>query len=158
MFFDDPVGAFGNLRRAMRPGGSLHVIAWRSAADNPFMTAAERTAAPLLPELPPRQVDGPGQFAFGDASRVRQILEESGWTEISIRPLDVECTFPASSLERYITRLGQVGLILESADQTTRARVTDALRAAFAPYVNGDAVRFTAACWSIGARAPVAVA
>src|SRR5438270_1708240 len=47
MFFDDPVGAFANLRRAARDGAELRCIAWRSAAENPFMTTAERAAAPL---------------------------------------------------------------------------------------------------------------
>ena len=44
----------------------LRFIAWRSAAENPFMTTAERAAAPLLPNLPARRPDAPGQFAFAD--------------------------------------------------------------------------------------------
>jgi ubiquinone/menaquinone biosynthesis C-methylase UbiE len=48
MFFDDPVGAFTNLRNAAAAGGALRLIAWRGPADNPFMTTAERAAAPLL--------------------------------------------------------------------------------------------------------------
>ena len=50
MFFTDPVAAFANLRRATRPGGRLRFAAWRGAAENPFMTVAERAASPLLPE------------------------------------------------------------------------------------------------------------
>jgi SAM-dependent methyltransferase len=153
MFFDDPVRAFANLRRASRPGGALQAIAWRSAAENPFMTAAERAAAPLLPDLPPRRPDAPGQFAFADAARVQTILEASGWGEIAIDPIDVECRFPESELLRYVTRLGPVGLALQNADEATRAAVIDAVRAAFQPFVDGDEVRFVAACWMIGARA-----
>ena len=66
MFFDDSVRAFANLRRAASDGAELHVIAWRSAAENPFMTTAERAAAPLLPDMPARRPDAPGQFAFAD--------------------------------------------------------------------------------------------
>jgi len=86
MFFADPVAAFANLRRAGRSGAALRFFAWRSAADNPFMTTAERAAAPLLPAFPPRQPDAPGQFAFADAARVERILAESGWADIEIRP------------------------------------------------------------------------
>jgi ubiquinone/menaquinone biosynthesis C-methylase UbiE len=64
MFFDDPVRAFVNLRRAAANNAALQFIAWRSAAENPFMTTAERAAAPLLPNLAARQLDAPGQFAF----------------------------------------------------------------------------------------------
>jgi hypothetical protein len=70
MFFNDPVQAFANLRRAATDDGALRVIAWRSAAENPFMTAGLREAVPLLPDLSPPAADGPGQFAFADPQRV----------------------------------------------------------------------------------------
>ncbi len=154
MFFDDPVRAFANLRWAATNGAELRLIAWRSAAENPFMTAAERAAAPLLPNLPARRPSAPGQFAFADRRRVCSILEESGWAEIDIQPIDVACVLPEQELARYVTRLGPVGLVLEDADDRTRTRVADAVRAAFDPYVHGTEVRFTAACWMVAARAP----
>jgi len=116
MFFDDPVAAFANLRRAATGDATLRLVAWRSAADNPFMTAAERAAAPLLPNLPTRNPDGPGQFAFADAARVRAIFDQSGWTGIDIQPIDVECAFPARELDSYLTRLGPVGRVLQDGD------------------------------------------
>jgi SAM-dependent methyltransferase len=153
MFFDDPVKAFANLRRAARSGATLRCIVWRSPADNPFMTTAERAAAPLLPELPPRRPDGPGQFALADADRVAAILRESGWTGAEIRPLDVPCALPEAGLARYIAQMGPVGKILQEADDGTRARVVEAVRPAFEPFVHGNQVRFTAACWMVTARA-----
>jgi len=153
MFFDSPVQAFENLRHAARNGAALRVIAWRSAAENPFMTTAERAAAPLLPNLPPRQPGAPGQFAFADRQRVSSILEESGWAGIDIRPVDVECAMPESDLIGYITRLGPVGLVLQDAGERVRTQVIEAVRTAFAPYVHGTEVRFTAAGWMIGAQA-----
>ncbi|MCY1500454.1 Ubiquinone/menaquinone biosynthesis C-methyltransferase UbiE [compost metagenome] len=154
MFFTDPVAAFANLRRAAKAGAVLRCIAWRSAADNPFMTTAERAAAPLLPTLPPRQPGAPGQFAFGDRQRVQSILDESGWGDIDIEPVDVECTLPAEALERYFTSLGPVGLALQGVDAATRDAVIAAVRPAFAPYVQGETVSYTAACWMISASAP----
>jgi SAM-dependent methyltransferase len=154
MFFDDPVRAFANLRRAAKDGAELRFIAWRSAAENPFMTTAERAAAPLLPNLPARRPGAPGQFAFADRRRVCTILEESGWAEIDIRPIDVACALPEKELVRYLSRLGPVGLILQEADNQTRAQVIETVRPAFDPYVQGADVRFTAACWMVGARAP----
>jgi len=152
MFFDDPVRAFANLRRAGRSGAELRCIAWRSAAENPFMTMAERTAAPLLPNLPPRKPDAPGQFAFANGERVHGILKDSGWTAIDLQRLDVECSFPEQELVRYLTRLGPVGLALQDADDEVRARVIEAVRPAFDPFVHGADVRFVAACWMISAR------
>ena len=153
MFFDDPVRAFANLRRAARDDAELRFIAWRSAAENPFMTTAERAAAPLLPNLPARRPDAPGQFAFADRRRVTPILEESGWAEIDIRPIDIACTLPEKALVRYLTSLGPVGLILQEADDRTRTQVVETVRAAFDPYVHRAEVRFTTACWMVSARA-----
>ena len=152
MFFDDVVRAFENLRRAARAGGELRFIAWRSPEENPFMTAAERAAAPLLPNLPPRQPNEAGQFGFADAQRVRSILEKSGWREIEIQAIDMPCTLPEKELTRYGTRFGPVGRVLQEADPQIRVQVASVVRAAFDPYVHGAQARFTGACWLVGAR------
>jgi SAM-dependent methyltransferase len=153
MFFDDPIRAFSNLWRATTPDGAIRFIAWRSAAENPFMTAAERAAAPLLPDLPPRRPDVPGQFAFADGERVARILDASGWVDVDVRPLDVACTLSEADLRAYVARVGPVGMALQDADAETRARVLDAILPAFDPYVVGAEVRFTAACWLVGGQA-----
>jgi SAM-dependent methyltransferase len=153
MFFDDPVRAFANLRRAAQDDAALRFVAWRSAEENPFMTTAERAAAPLLPNLPARRPDAPGQFGLADARRVRRILEESGWADVDIRPIDAACTLPEPELVAYFTGLGPVGLALPEADERTRAEVVETVRAAFDPYVDGSEVRFTATCWMVGAEA-----
>jgi SAM-dependent methyltransferase len=154
MFFDDSVRAFANLRRAARADSQLRCIVWRSPEENPFMTTAERAAAPLLPSVPPRVPDAPGQFGFANAQRVRRILEESGWVEIDIQPIDVECTMPASELTRYAARFGPLGRVLDEADERTRDRVVKTVRTAFEPFVHGTEVRYNAACWMLSAGVP----
>ena len=154
MFFDDPVAAFANLGQAARPGARLHFTAWRSADENPFMTTAERAAAPLLPELPTRRPGAPGQFAFADRERVAAILRDSGWTGIEIEPVDFTCTMPTQELPNYIRWMGPVGQVLQKADDATRDRVGGAVRAAFESFVHGVEVRFTAACWSVTTLKP----
>lgn len=146
MFFDDPVAAFTNLRSAAK---HLRVIVWRSAEENPFMTAAEEAAKSLI-HIPPRETHA-GQFAFGDPERVRTILEESGWMEIVLDRLDVECAMPASALETYFTRLGPTAIALQDADEATKQRVIEGVRPAFDPFVDGDTIRYTAACWLVRA-------
>ncbi|WP_435106490.1 class I SAM-dependent methyltransferase [Arhodomonas sp. AD133] len=153
MFFDDPVAAFVNLRRAASAGTGLCCIAWRSPAENPFMTTAERAAEPLLPGVSRRVPNEPGQFAFADHARVQDILTRGGWQAIDVAPIDVSCAFPASELDLYVSRLGPVGRALRGVDEKDRARVIETVRPAFEPYIHGAEVRFTAACWTIRARA-----
>lgn len=153
MFFSDAVAAFANLRAAATAGAPLRSVVWRSAAENPFMTAAEGAAAPLLPELPPRRPGEPGQFAFADRDHVRRVLEQAGWSDIEIQPIDIACAMPEPALLPYVSQLGPVGRALQQADDALRTRVMAAVRPAFDAYVHGDEVRFVAACWMIGARA-----
>ncbi len=152
MFFEDSVRAFANLRHAASDDAEMRFIVWRSPAENPFMTTAERAAAPLLPNMPPRRPAAPGQFAFADQRRVNRILEDSGWAEIDIRPIDIPCSFPEKDLVRYLTRLGPVGQILQETDERTRTQVMESVCTAFDPYVHGSEMRFTAACWMLCAR------
>ncbi|AUX42500.1 SAM-dependent methyltransferase [Sorangium cellulosum] len=153
MFFDDPAAAFANIRRAARRNAKLSFVAWRSPAENPFMTAAARAAAPLLPHLPAPDPDAPGQFAFADRDRVQRILDVSGWTAVDIRPIEVPSGVAEKDLLAYVTKLGPVGLALRDEDEPTRARTVEAVRAAFEPYVRDGAASFTAACWLVSARA-----
>ncbi|MFF6879136.1 class I SAM-dependent methyltransferase [Streptomyces sp. NPDC012474] len=156
MFFNDPVRAFTNLRSTVRDGAGLRCVVWRGPEENPFMTTAERAAAPFLPDLPARRPDQPGQFAFADPERVHRILAESSWAGIDIQPLDVVCGLPESDLVTYFTRLGPLGTVLPGADERTRAEIVEAVRTAFAPFVQGTQVRYTAACWMVSARAAAA--
>lgn len=146
MFFSDPVAAFANLRRAAEPGAGLAMISWRSISENPFMTVAERAAAPYLPDLPKRG-GGPGQFAFADRDHVHGILDAAGWTDVSSDALDMPCAFPATALDTYLSLMGPVGQMLAKSDEATRERVISAIRDGFSEYTAGPDIQFTAACW-----------
>ena len=96
MFFEDLVRAFANLRTRRAPtAASLRSSPGASPEENPFMTAAERAAAPLLPNIPPRRAGCAGAVRV---SRIRAGSAPS-WSgaagrDIDIRPLDVVCTLP----------------------------------------------------------------
>lgn len=153
MFFADPVAAFANLHRASSAGANLCCMVFRAPAENPFMTAAERAVAPLLPELPPRVPNAPGQFAFADATRVQSLLRSAGWRDVALNRIDVPCTFPAEDLQKYFTRLGPVSQVLQKVDAARREEIVAAARRGFEPFVQGKDVRFIAACWEISAHA-----
>lgn len=154
MFFADPVAAFVNLRLAARPGGVLRFAAWRDTVENPFMIAAEEAARPLLSGLAPRRPEEPGQFAFAERDRVFSVLKDSGWAAVEIEPVDVACRFARAELDAYLAVMGPVGRVLQQTDAEMRARVMARVRPAFDGFIQGEEVRFTAACWMANARAP----
>jgi SAM-dependent methyltransferase len=153
MFFDDPMAAFSNIRRAARPGGRLAFVAWRSPAENDFMTAAARAAAPFLPPASPADPNAPGQFAFADGARVAGILEASGWSSIEVQRADIPCETSEDNLMTYVTRLGPVGAALREVDQATAEKIMASLPPAFEGFRKDGAVGFNAACWLVRALA-----
>jgi SAM-dependent methyltransferase len=88
MFFGDPVAAFRNFHRALKPTGRLVFVCWRTPQENPWGLVPLSAARPFLPPLPRPGPEDPGQFSFGDRARVERILKESGFGQPDIRPID----------------------------------------------------------------------
>ena len=88
MFFADPVAAFRNLRRALKPTGRLVFLAWRTPQENPWGHVPLRAAAPFLPPMPRPGPEDPGQYSFGERARVERILKQAGFATPGIEPID----------------------------------------------------------------------
>ena len=54
MFFPDKPGAFAQMRRVLRPGGTLVFNAWDEIAHNEFADVASQALASMFPDDPPR--------------------------------------------------------------------------------------------------------
>jgi len=153
MFFSDPVAAFANLRKALKPGGRLSFVCWRPYAENLWMRAPMEAAASLLPPLPASDPLAPGPFAFADPERVRTILGEAGLADVAIRPFDAK--IGGSSVEEAVKlafRVGPLGSILRGAPHLADS-VTEAVRALITQYETPDGVMMPAAVWIVQARA-----
>ncbi|PIC01719.1 class I SAM-dependent methyltransferase [Caulobacter sp. X] len=153
MFFPDPVAAFANLRRALKPGGRLAFAAWRSPEDNPLALIPLRAAAPFLAEPPRFQKDAPGRFAFADPDRIRTVLAASGWREAAITPLDVASPLSFDELMTMSLRVGPLNPILKTADEGLRRQVEAAVAEALAPLAPNGAATMASACWLVTAKA-----
>ncbi len=154
MFFSDPVAAFGNLRRALKPGGRLAFVCWRPLAENLWMRLPAETAAGLIPPAPPPEPGAPGPFAFADPDRVRRVLAEAGFTGVDIAPhdeaiggLDLEGTVEMSF------RVGPLGAILRERPDLAPV-LRDRVREAMSPWLRGEAVYLPSATWMVSARNP----
>jgi SAM-dependent methyltransferase len=153
MFFEDPDAAFANIRRALKPGGRLTCVAWRSPMENPMFSAPALAARPFLPAAPPPDPNAPGQFAFADPTRVTGILERTGWRAVGIEKLDIPQAIPDGDLMLMLRRMAPVGAAMQSLDPTTQTHIQTAVLTALEPFMVGETAHFTAACWLITARA-----
>lgn len=108
MFFDDPVAAFVNIRRAAAPGARLAFVCWRDG-DNPMFTAGVDLLAARL-ESPPAAADPttPGPLAFGNAERVRAVLTDAGWGDVTLESFDGVCNFSIAGSDGVEERLTMI--------------------------------------------------
>ncbi len=157
MFFDDPGAAFGNLRRALAPGGRLVFACWRALEANGWLSVPWQAARAAVPDLPAPRSDGPGPMSLADEARVRGLLAAAGFSEIAIDAFDHPMPIGDgggldAAADEAIT-LGPTGRLLAGASDADRARARDAVRAALAPHVRDGAVRLPGSAWIVRARA-----
>src|SRR5437764_8559954 len=84
MFFGDPVAAFTNIGRALRPGGRLTLLTWQPLAANEWIREISAALAAGR-DLPAPPQDAPGPFSLSDPDRVRAILGTAGFTGVELQ-------------------------------------------------------------------------
>ncbi|MFT4085772.1 MAG: methyltransferase domain-containing protein [Gordonia sp. (in: high G+C Gram-positive bacteria)] len=165
MFFDDPTAAFRSIRTACSSDAELTFACWRSARENPTFTMG---MGPLLARLttpPPKPAAGtPGPVAFADPEHVRHILDDSGWTGITIEPFDFEFVHGVDDdgveerLKLILSTFTPAGTPASAELRGTLnddewASFLDEVRAEIRTYVVDGHVRHAGACWLVTARA-----
>lgn len=127
MFFDDPVRAFANLRSALAPGGRLLFAAWASREQNSWVAEPLQRVMKHI-ELPdPPAADAPGPFSLGNPQRVKTILDEAGYRDITIDafspPLIVGADIPEAV--HFLMNMSPSGGAISAAnpDQETLERI-----------------------------------
>lgn len=156
MFFENPVAAFANIRKALRPGGRMAFVCWRAMADNPLMFLPMQAAARHFdaPSAPPPDPYAPGPFAFADGERLRRILAEAGFIDIDLRPHDemIGARTLDDAMETAL-RVGPLGRMLGVFPDKREAAMAS-VREVLAPHATPDGVLLPSATWIVTARQP----
>jgi ubiquinone/menaquinone biosynthesis C-methylase UbiE len=155
MFFAEPALSFANMRTALRPGGRLVFACWREPQENPWMTLALMEVYKHVPRLPESGPDDPGPFSFAKADRVRGILDQAGFSAIAMEPIDLSIDLATGrGLDAAVASALQVGpasRALDGQPPELRENAAQSIRAALAPFQQGEAVPLAAAIWSVTA-------
>ena len=89
MFFMMPGAAMRNIRKAIKPGGTLTMIVWRRREDNPWLHDAELRVRQIVPVVSHEDTDqvhcGPGPFSMSGPDMVSSMLRSAGYDRISVR-------------------------------------------------------------------------
>ena len=152
MFFDDPVAAFTNVRRSIRPDGRLVFACWRDLAANPWFAVPIEAVRRHLPAGPKPDPEAPGPLAFADARRVRGILERAGFADVSFEAFDATLSLGtrASALE-MLREVGPAARLLAEGDHRERASALLALDEALGANERDGAVELGAGTWIVRA-------
>ncbi len=153
MFFADPVAAFGNVRRALSPGGRLAFLCMTALSG----TDLGRVFAAMAAYLPqPTGPDGSGPTSFADPDRTRAVLTEAGFEDVVCTRVEAGQVWgrDVPDAARFMADWGPVRHHLDRLDSATAAKATEALAEALEPFAGPDAVRLRGTAWLVTGRRP----
>jgi len=153
MFFADPVAAFGNIARALRPGGRLVLMVWQARERNAWSTAI-RDAIAGDAEVPPPPAAGPHPFSLGDPEVARGILAAAGFTEVGFADVREPLYYgPDAAVAFGVVRgLRSTRDLLAGMDAPAAERALGRLRVILAAHQTSGGVLFDARTWIITGR------
>jgi SAM-dependent methyltransferase len=146
MCFGEPVAAFANLRRALRPGGRLVFACWRPLNENPWMLLPLQVVQSLVPPVPRPGPNDPGPFAFGDPERVTHILTTAGFASPRYVPAEFAMVLGTSldDATEQATSMGAASRALQGQPEAVIEGARTAVRAALVPTSKLGGWRFRA--------------
>jgi SAM-dependent methyltransferase len=152
MFFTDPVAAFTNIGRALRPGARLVQLVWQHSDRQEWSAVigevfAGEQPAPALAADP---------FSLADPATAGAILTASGFTDVDVTGVHEPVYYgpdTATALHAVLTLQMTRDLLAPLAAARTE-HALDQLRAALAAHKSGGGVFFDSRAWLITARRP----
>jgi SAM-dependent methyltransferase len=152
MFFADPVAAFTNIGRALRPRGRLVLLVWQDRDRNEWASEIRRT----FTTTPATPTHGPNPFSLADPAVTEAVLTAASFTEISFTDVhepvyygpDVAAAFDA------VLHLWEFKDLLATLDTVTADQARARLRAVLDAHNTAGGVYFDSRAWLITARRP----
>jgi SAM-dependent methyltransferase len=147
MFFDDPVAAFANVGRALRPAGRLVMMVWQAGERNEWEVAIRQS-------LEAAASAGLDAFSLGDPPAVTRILEAAGFAGVTLTDVHEPVYYGpdvAAALD-WVRGFRCTSDVLNRLDPAAAARALGRLREMLAAHLSGDGVWFDSRAWIVSAR------
>jgi SAM-dependent methyltransferase len=153
MFFDDPVAAFANIGRALRPAGRLVMMVWQSHERNAWDVAIHQAlegsggAMSAAPE-------GPDPFSLADPRSVEGILDAAGFAGVTFTDVHEPVYYGpdvAAALD-WVRGFTCTNDALKRLDPAGAERALERLRETLAAHAGGDGIWFDSRAWIVTAR------
>jgi ubiquinone/menaquinone biosynthesis C-methylase UbiE len=160
MFFANPVAGLKNMRRALKPGGGMTMMVWRTIDDNPCLKVPRDVVRDMLPEPgEDAQSCGPGPFSMADEEMVTGQLRAAGYEDIRFTRIDAPWTVGDTVDEAiaFQLALGPAGETYRDAGDEAEERheeIVERLAEALVPYKTDEGIVMASSSWRIDARNP----
>ncbi|WP_329282059.1 class I SAM-dependent methyltransferase [Streptomyces sp. NBC_01451] len=154
MFFADPVAAFANIGRALRPGARLVLLVWQERERNEWATAIRRTlTSAASASAAPR---GPDPFSLADPTVTEGILTAAGFTDVGFADVHEPVYYGPDSASAFdaVLRLWEFKDLLATFDATAAEQARTRLRATLDAHNTDGGVYFDSRAWIVTARRP----
>lgn len=159
MFFENPVAAFMNMRKALKNDGRMVFICWRSPEENPWIS---RPVAAVQSVFPPNPLsvlhapdpDAPTPFSLADSAKVENILREAGFTDINLETINqyVHLGPIEEAVTTILRGMGPSAEQLKDASPEQITRLENIIRDLVSEYDTGEGVGIPCAAWLVTAR------
>ncbi|MEV4573738.1 class I SAM-dependent methyltransferase [Nonomuraea jabiensis] len=151
MFFTDPVVAFANIGRALRPGARLVQLVWQ-AGDRQEWFIAIRQALAGGRTLPAGL--GDDAFSLADPAVAAGVLTAAGFTAVEITEVREPLYYgpDAAGARDALVNLRMVKDLVADLDAAATARALDRLLALLDDHDIGEGVWFDSRAWLVVAR------
>jgi len=154
MFFDDPVAAFANIGRALRPGGRIAFACWRDLIVNDWLMVPAGAALQYVPMPDLGQPGAPGPFSLADPERVHQVLRDAAFAQIALeeitRPMPMGSS--ADDVLAFMRGTEMAHVLMTGVDSGTAERAWAAVKAALQAHAEPAGITLAGTAWLVTAR------
>ncbi|WP_406072039.1 class I SAM-dependent methyltransferase [Streptomyces sp. NBC_01020] len=155
MFFADPVAAFANIGRALRPGGRLAFVCATAADGNEWLQAIA-ALRDLLPVGEFGAQGSPGMFSLADPDRTCEVMAAAGFEHIGAAHTEAFGTWGQNADDAAAFLLGSgpghhlISQVAPEVQERARQTLTDTLRR----HEEAGALRLRSTAWLVTADRP----
>jgi SAM-dependent methyltransferase len=150
MFFGDRPAAFGNIRRALSPGGRLVLLVWQGLASNEWLAGivTAMTGGRGLPVPPP---EAPSPLSLSDPAVVDALLRTTGFIDVDVVGMSEPMYFGSDAQDATTFVAGLSGWMMNGLDEDGRAQAMRDLHDFMAAHETSDGVLLGSSTWLVSA-------
>ena len=149
------------MRKALKPGGIMTHIVWRTRNDNPWLSMAKEVVLKFLPAPGEDALTcGPGPFSMADEATVSKMMEIAGYRDITFKRIDAPVLVgkTVEDAVNFQLAIGPAGEVFREAGKVAEAK-RGQIEAALAEAINSqkkeaDGIVMNSSSWVISGRNP----